>query len=176
MPSKKFSRPLHRITHPASTRDRMIEHSAVPSSRQADWSVMLWVGVSLLLTSVAADGAPPAAYTREHAIVFDATALIPPTWWQVPGVTPMIMTMDPESSDAYRTTDRRELKLKPGQYKFGTFTFDFPFTISLDGKVDFAKSLDQCVDGRGTQTLTVRCSRTYPHGGKRDNYFQETPR
>jgi hypothetical protein len=130
----------------------------------------------MALPNLAAEAAPPAAYTREHAIVFDATALTPPTWWQVPGVTPMIMTLDPESSDAYRTTDRRELKLKPGQYKFGTFTFDFPFTVSLDGKVDFAKSLDQCVEGRGTQTLTVRCSRTYPYGGKRDNYYKDAPR
>lgn len=176
MQSKKFSRPLHRITHPASIRERMIEHPAAPSNRQAGRSLWLWISALLFLASMAAEAAPPAAYTREHPIVFDATALTPPTWWQVPGVTPMIMTMDPESSDAYRTTDRRELKLKPGQYKFGTFTFDFPFTISLDGKVDFAKSLDQCVEGRGTQTLTVRCSRTYPYGGKRDNYFQETPR
>jgi hypothetical protein len=154
----------------------MIAYHAVPSNRQPGRFLWLCIGVSLCLASAAVQAAPPAAYTREHAIVFDATALIPPTWWQVPGVTPMIMTMDPESSDAYRTTDRRELKLKPGQYKFGTFTFDFPFTISLDGKVDFAKSLDQCVEGRGTQTLTVRCSRTYPYGGKRDNYYQETPR
>jgi hypothetical protein len=176
MQSKRFLRPLHRITHPASIRERMVEHPAALRTRQPGWSLRLWVAVPLFLASVAADAAPPAAYTREHAITFDATALTPPTWWQVPGVTPMIMTMDPESSDAYRTTDRRELKLKPGQYKFGTFTFDFPFMISLDGKVDFAKSLDQCVEGRGTQTLTVRCSRTYPYGGKRDNYFQETPR
>lgn len=88
----------------------------------------------------------------------------------------MIMTMDPESSDAFRTTERRELKLKPGQYKFGTFTFDFPFSVSLEGAVDFSRTLDQCVEGRGTHTLTVRCSRTYPHGGKRDNYYQEGPR
>lgn len=172
---KKFLRPLHRIMRQASIRERMIAYPPASSNSQSRWSLWVSVGV-LLFESVAADAAPPAAYTREHSIVFDATALTPPTWWQVPGVTPMIMTMDPESSDAYRTTDRRELKLKPGQYKFGTFTFDFPFTISLDGKVDFAKSLDQCVEGRGTQTLTVRCSRTYPYGGKRDNYFQETPR
>jgi hypothetical protein len=154
----------------------MIWHPAEPSRRQVGWLLWVWAGLSVIVSAVVTEAAPPAAYTREHAIVFDATALTPPTWWQVPGVTPMIMTMDPESSDAYRTTDRRELKLKPGQYKFGTFTFDFPFTISLDGKVDFAKSLDQCVEGRGTQTLTVRCSRTYPYGGKRDNYYQEAPR
>jgi len=98
----------------------------------------------------------------------DATTLHPPTRWQVPGVTPMIMTMDPDSTEAYPTTERRELKLKPGSYKFGTFTFDFPFTITLEGKLDFAPSLDQCVAGRGTQMLTVTCSRMYPYGGKRE--------
>lgn len=173
---KKSLRRPHRITCQASILESTIVRPSATSVRQPGWSVWFWATVGLILSSVAADAAPPAAYTREHAIVFDATALIPPTWWQVPGVTPMIMTMDPESSDAYRTTDRRELKLRPGQYKFGTFTFDFPFTVSLDGKVDYSKSLDQCVEGRGTQTLTVRCSRTYPYGGKRDNYYQEVPR
>jgi hypothetical protein len=86
----------------------------------------------------------------------------------VPGITPMIMTMDPDSTEAYATTERRELKLKPGSYKFGTFTFDFPFQITLDGKLDFAQSLDQCVAGRGTQMLMVTCSRMYPYGGKRE--------
>ena len=71
--------------------------------------------------------------------------------------------------DAYKTTESRALKLKPGKYKFGSFTFDFPFTVNLEGKLEFAQSLDQCVEGRGTQTLTVRCSRTYPYGGQRDN-------
>jgi hypothetical protein len=137
-------------------------------------AVGMAIGLSLAGSWIHA--APPPAYTREHVIMFDATALTPPTWWQVPGITPMIMTMDPESSDAFRTTERRELKLKPGQYKFGTFTFDFPFSVSLEGAVDFSKTLDQCVEGRGTHTLTVRCSRTYPHGGKRDNYYQEGPR
>ncbi|MGQ0810526.1 MAG: hypothetical protein ACT4OO_04795 [Nitrospiraceae bacterium] len=112
--------------------------------------------------------APPAIYTKEHQITVDATALNPPTWWQVPGVTPMIMTMDPETSDAYRTTDQKELALKPGKYRFGTYTFDFPFAVTLDGVLEFAQSLDQCVGGRGTHTLTVRCTRTVPHGGQRD--------
>jgi hypothetical protein len=128
-----------------------------------------WLVVGAAFTSVAA---PPAALTKEHAIIVDATTLNPPTWWQVPGVTPMIMTLDPETSDAYRTTERREIRLKPGNYRFGTFTFDFPFTVTLEGKLDFAPSLDQCVEGRGTQTLSVRCSRTYPHGGQRDYQYE----
>jgi hypothetical protein len=175
MQSKKFSKPLHRITGQTNILKKTITRVSCMYVKKAGRPVWFLMGM-MALVGLAAEAAPPAAYTREHVIVFDATALTPPTWWQVPGVTPMIMTLDPESSDAYRTTDRRELKLKPGQYKFGTFTFDFPFTVSLDGKVDFAKSLDQCVEGRGTQTLTVRCSRTYPYGGKRDNYYKDAPR
>jgi len=114
------------------------------------------------------EAGPPPAHMKEYAITIDATTLHPPTRWQVPGITPMIMTMDPDSTEAYATTERQELKLKPGAYKFGTFTFDFPFTLTLEGKLDFAPSLDQCVAGRGTQMLTVTCSRMYPYSGKRE--------
>jgi hypothetical protein len=114
----------------------------------------------------------PAAYTQEHTITIDATTINPQTWWHVPGVTPPIQASDPESMDAYRTTESRALKLKPGKYKFISFTFDFPFTVNLEGKLEFAQSLDQCVEGRGTQILFIRCSRTYPHSGQRDNYYQ----
>ena len=121
-----------------------------------------------VLPAGSAQAAPPPAHMKEYAIMIDATTLHPPTRWQVPGITPMIMTMDPDSTEAYSTTERRELKLKPGSYKFGTFTFDFPFQITLDGKLDFTQSLDQCVAGRGTQMLMVTCSRMYPYGGKRE--------
>lgn len=120
-----------------------------------------------LLFSVGHAG-PPAAYTTEHPITIDATVLDPPSWWQVPGITPSIYNSDPESMDAYKTTDKRTLALKPGKYKFVSFTFDFPFSVNLEGKIEFAPSLDQCVEGRGTQTLLVRCKRTYPHGGQPD--------
>ncbi|HET7438976.1 MAG TPA: hypothetical protein VFJ56_05715, partial [Nitrospira sp.] len=126
--------------------------------------------VAMLLWCVAlpvkADAGPPAAYTTEHAITVDPTVLDPPSWWYVPGVTPSIYNSDPESLDAYKTTDKRTLALKPGKYKFISFTFDFPFSVNLEGKLDFATSLDQCVEGRGTQTLIVRCKRTYPYGGQ----------
>lgn len=111
---------------------------------------------------------PPASHTKEYAITVDATALTPPTWWYVPGVTPIIWSLDPDNTEALRTTAPHELKLKPGAYRFGTFTFDFPFSVTLDGVLEFASSLDQCVSGRGTQTLTVKCSRTQPYGGTRD--------
>ena len=104
--------------------------------------------------------------------MIDPTVLDPPSWWYVPGVTPNIYNSDPESLDAFKTTDKRTLALKPGKYKFISFTFDFPFTVNLDGKLDFAPSLDQCVEGRGTQTLIVRCKRTYPYGGQPDYTYQ----
>ena len=91
------------------------------------------------------EAAPPPSYTKEHAIMIDPTVLDPPSWWYVPGVTPSIYNSDPESLDAFKTTDKRTLALKPGKYKFISFTFDFPFSVNLDGKLDFAPSLDQCV-------------------------------
>jgi len=122
----------------------------------------------MLLLYASAEAGPPAAYTTEHPITIDATVLDPPSWWQVPGVTPSIYNSDPESMDAYKTTDKQTLALRPGKYKFVNFTFDFPFTVNLEGRIEFASSLDQCVSGRGTQTLLIRCSRTYPHGGEPD--------
>ena len=116
--------------------------------------------------------AAPPSYTKEHAIMIDPTVLDPPSWWYVPGVTPSIYNSDPDSLDAFKTTDKRTLALKPGKYKFISFTFDFPFSVNLDGKLDFAPSLDQCVEGRGTQTLIVRCKRTYPYGGQPDYTYQ----
>ncbi len=132
------------------------------------WAV-LFAGASGLSV---VDAASPPSYTKEHAIMIDPTVLDPPSWWYVPGVTPSIYNSDPDSLDAFKTTDKRTLALKPGKYKFISFTFDFPFSVNLDGKLDFAPSLDQCVEGRGTQTLIVRCKRTYPYGGQPDYTYQ----
>jgi len=118
---------------------------------------------------------PPPAHLKEHIITVDATKLVPSSWWQVPGSTPSIWASDPESLDAPKTSELRELALKPGKYKFISFTFDFPFAVTLDGTLDFATSLDQCIEGRGTQTLIVRCKRMYPHGGERDAYYDWKP-
>lgn len=128
---------------------------------------LLSLAAGALLASVAHAG-PPAAYTTEHPITIDSTVIEPPSWWYVPGITPSIYNSDPESMDAFKTTDKRTLPLKPGKYKFVSFTFDFPFSVNLEGKIDFSPSLDQCVEGRGTQTLIVRCKRTYPYGGQPD--------
>jgi hypothetical protein len=132
-------------------------------------SALLWGGTVL---PVPIEAAAPPSYTKEHAIMIDPTVLDPPSWWYVPGVTPSIYNSDPESLDAFKTTDKRTLALKPGKYKFISFTFDFPFSVNLEGKLDFASSLDQCVEGRGTQTLVVRCKRTYPYGGQPDYTYQ----
>ncbi len=144
------------------------------------WSLLIW-GCTLTSLLVMADpkegsaGDPPAAHLREHGITIDATKLVPTSWWQVPGVTPSIWNSDPESLDAPKTSERRELRLKPGKYKFISFTFDFPFTVNLNGTLDFSKSLDQCVEGRGTQALVVVCKRMYPYGGQRDAYYDQKP-
>ncbi len=101
-----------------------------------------------------------------YPITIDATSIVSQSWWTVPGITPSIWTSDPETSDAYRTSEPRVLQLKPGHYKFISFTFDFPFEVTPEGMVAYASSLNQCVEGRGTATLIVRCKRTYPHGGQ----------
>lgn len=131
------------------------------------------VGASFWALSISsAQAGPPAAYTTEHPITIDSTVIDPPSWWYVPGVTPSIYNSDPESMDAFKTTDKRTLNLKPGKYKFISFTFDFPFTVNLEGRLEYSTALDQCVEGRGTQTLIVRCKRTYPHGGQRDYKYE----
>ena len=70
---------------------------------------------------------------------------------------------DPINMDAYKTTEVKQLNLKPGEYRFGTFTFDFLFKVTLSGTLEYSPTLDQCVDGRGTQVLTIRCSHTQPY-------------
>lgn len=143
------------------------------------WSVV-FAGAAMLglLTGAWPSGVqagPPPAHLKEHPITIDATLLVPASWWQVPGVTPSIYHSDPDSLDAPKTSERRELQLKPGKYKFISFTFDFPFVVNLSGTLEFSKALDQCVEGRGTQTLVIKCKRTYPHGGQRDQYYEQKP-
>jgi len=144
------------------------------------WSLPVfgWALTSLLAMAGPQDGFagdPPAAHLREHGITIDATKLVPTSWWQVPGVTPSIWNSDLDSLDAPKTSELRALQLRPGKYKFVSFTFDFPFTVTLNGTLDFSKSLDQCVEGRGTRTLVVLFKRTYPYGGQRDAYYEQKP-
>jgi hypothetical protein len=67
--------------------------------------LLLTLCALLAVTAVTiGEAAPPPAYTKEHAITIDATTLHPPSWWYVPGVTPLIWSMDPENTEAYRTS------------------------------------------------------------------------
>ena len=130
-----------------------------------------WIGglcilltyLSPIVTSLANTSEPTNPLLREFSITVDPSALNPPTWWHVPGITPLIWTKDPINMDAYKTTQVKELKLKPGEYRFGTFTFDFLFKVSLAGTLEYAKTLDQCVNGRGSEVLVIQCSHTQPY-------------
>ena len=130
-----------------------------------------WIGglcilltfLSPIIASLADAAEPTNPLLREFSITIDPSALNPPTWWHVPGMTPLIWTKDPINMDAYKTTQIKELKLKPGEYRFGTFTFDFLFKVTLSGTLEFSQTLDQCVKGRGSQALTIHCSHTQPY-------------
>jgi hypothetical protein len=118
-----------------------------------------WIGVvcifltylSPTLASLANATEPTNPLLREFSITVDPSALNPPTWWHVPNM------------DAYKTTQVKELKLKPGEYRFGTFTFDFLFKVTLEGTLEFSKTLDQCVNGRNSAVLAIHCSHTQPY-------------
>lgn len=97
--------------------------------------------------SVGADVVSGPTPLQEFVITIDSTQLHPPTWWHVPGITPLIWSLDPESTDAFRTTESRELRMKPGRYRYGTFTFDFPFLVTEDGTVEFSTALDHAWPG-----------------------------
>jgi len=124
---------------------------------------ILLTSLSPIVSSLASTTEPTNPLLREFSITVDPSALNPPTWWHVPGITPLIWTKDPINMDAYKTTQVKELKLKPGEYRFGTFTFDFLFKVTLAGTLEFAKTLDQCVNGRGSGVLAIHCSHTQPY-------------
>ncbi len=145
---------------------RWFARTSVVSGLRASVALLVAAATSIALLELRVDASSPTDPT--YPITIDPTALVSQSWWQVPGVTPSIWTSDPESSDAYRTTEPRNLVLQPGQYKFVSFTFDFPFTVTQSGTIDFSPSLDECVEGRGKQTLVIKCKRTYPHGGRPD--------
>jgi hypothetical protein len=72
----------------------------------------VWIGgLILLLTyfspivaSLADAAEPTNPLLREFSITIDPSALNPPTWWHVPGITPLIWSKDPINMDAYKTT------------------------------------------------------------------------
>lgn len=144
---------------------RSLHHKFSPSKVRYRFLAGMLLGIFLvqfqLGTSLASEPVNP--LTREHTITIDPTALNPPTWWQVPGVTPLIYLKDPTTYDSFKTTEAREINLKPGEYQFGTFTFNFMFRVNLDGQLEFDESLSLCVDGRGSNKLVIKCSHTQPY-------------
>ena len=71
----------------------------------------LWAIAFLVIVSIGHSAEPINPLLREFPITVDPTALIPPTSWNVPGITPLIYNMDPISSEALKTTEAKELHL-----------------------------------------------------------------
>jgi hypothetical protein len=117
------------------------------------------LSAGLALAAPAADQAPPKhPLAQEHPIVVDARGIIPPIAWSVPGVTEPIQSVH----DRMVTDKVTTLKLRPGKYIFMTTIFSFEFTVNLDGKLDYMKTIDGCVGGRGTSMLMVKCRKMQP--------------
>lgn len=117
------------------------------------------IAAGLAFVAPAAGQAPPKhPLAQEHPIVVDARGIIPPIAWSVPGVTEPVQSVH----DRMVTDKVTTLKLKPGKYIFMTTIFSFEFTVNLDGKLDYMKTIDGCVGGRGTGTLLVKCRKMQP--------------
>ena len=114
----------------------------------------LWAGPPSTTNVQGADPSP-SPFAKEFQIEIDATALQPPIVWAINGVTESIQSLRPLTTDKKTT-----LKLRPGRYYYTTSRFSFEFTVDLEGKLDFKNTLDQCIEGRGTSSLRVSCSRT----------------
>ena len=117
------------------------------------------MAAGLAFAAPASEQAPPKhPLAQEHPIVVDATGIHPSMPWSVPGVTEPV-----QSVRGRKMTDKVvPLSLRPGRYTFMTTIFSFEFTVSLDGKLDYMKTIDQCVGGRGTATLLVKCRKMQP--------------
>jgi hypothetical protein len=95
---------------------------------------------------------PKHPLAQEHPITIDATALTPPKVWSVPGATEPLQSLTGNMTNEVKT-----LKLRPGRYTFTTTSLSFEFTVDLEGKLDYSKSHESCLQGRGTRKLTVSC-------------------
>ena len=119
----------------------------------------LVLSAGLALAAPVVDPAPPRhPLAQEHPIVVDARGIIPPIAWSVPGVTEPVQSVH----DRMVTDKVTTLKLRPGKYSFMTTIFSFEFTVNLDGKLDYMKTIDGCVGGRGTGSLLVKCRKMQP--------------
>ena len=120
-------------------------------------SLLLLLGMNLRVAADTDSTVSKHPLAQEHPITIDATALKPPKVWSVPGVTEPL-----QSLTGFKTNQVKTLKLRPGRYMFTTTTISFEFTVDLEGKLEFAKTHDQCVSGRGTSLLTINCRFTMP--------------
>jgi hypothetical protein len=118
-------------------------------------AVMIATGATLVVSvTIAEQNQPKLPLAQEHPIVIDATAIVPPRAWSVPGITEPLQSV----RDRMMTNKVATIKLRPGRYMFMTTVFSFEFIVNLDGKLDYHKSQDKCVGGRGATTLMVKCS------------------
>ena len=106
----------------------------------------------------AGQASPKHPLAQEHPIVVDARGIIPPIAWSVPGVTEPVQSVH----DRMVTDKVTTLKLRPGKYIFMTTIFSFEFTVNLEGKLDYMKTIDGCVGGRGTSMLMIKCRKMQP--------------
>lgn len=118
-------------------------------------AVVLTAGLWWAAPVLAEQARPKHPMAQEHSIVIDATAIVPPRVWSVPGVTEPVQSV----RDQMVTDKVATLKLRPGRYVFTTITFSFEFLVNLDGKLDYPKAVEHCIGGRGTATLLVKCHR-----------------
>jgi hypothetical protein len=122
--------------------------------RAAIVAVMIATGATIVVGVTGAEQNPPKfPLAQAHPIVIDATAIVPPRVWSVPGITEPLQSV----RDRMMTNKIATLKLRPGRYMFMTTAFSFEFMVNLDGKLDYRKNLGQCVGGRGTASLVVKC-------------------
>jgi hypothetical protein len=124
----------------------------------AFWGATAFAAAVFVSPALADQAAPKHPLAQEHPIVFDSTGIHPPMPWNIPGVTEPVQSV----RDRMVTDKVSTLKLRPGRYIFMTTIFSFEFTVNLDGKLDYMKTIDQCVGGRGTSTLLVTCRKMQP--------------
>ncbi len=121
--------------------------------RAAIGMVMIAVSVGGAAPTLAEQTEPKLPLAQRYPIAINATGIVPPRVWSVPGVTEPLQSV----RDRMMTDKVTTLKLRPGRYMFMTTAFSFEFIVNLDGKLDYRKSLDKCVEGRGATTLVVKC-------------------
>ena len=91
---------------------RILSHRSFTGRQTVIWLIALSCAVLPGHAERLLAAGPPPAYTKEHTITIDPTPLVPQSWWQVPGITPPLWVLDPETSDAYRTNETREWRVE----------------------------------------------------------------